>query len=177
MSADSNDTQLRTGALLWVIAVGLALAAVYFLLPALASARDQAREAVCKHCLKSIGLASSMYQNDHDGEWPFSPDGSLASLSLLFNQYVSPHRYFVCPSTSDDAPGDLLVAYDKTPVHRRKSHIIFSREGRNVLFSSGYAAFVLEDDFQPQLQRDIGRYAHYHEQRLRKRPNRQLPRP
>jgi len=181
-----------TQSLIALVVVVSALAGVYFLPPGLARCRrDEAREVLCKSNVKSIGLACNMYSNDYSEEWPFSEAGSLASLSLLFPQYLSPRRDFVCPSTDDDAngigpgvvfkehqcsyeylpgklgvplgsdaPNDLIVAYDKTPVHHRRS-LVSSAAGRNVLFSDGHVAFTVEDAFQRQLMEDRKRYAAY----------------
>ena len=171
-------------ALLVVLSV---FAGVYFLLPGPAGGWDEARKTPCKSRLKSIGLACNMYSNDYGEQWPFSQAGSLASLSLLFPRYLSPRRNFVRPSTDDargialgvvfkqhqgsheylpgklgaplgsDAPNDLIVAYDKPPVHHRGS-LLSSAAGRNVLFSDGHVAFMGEDVFQRKLMEDRKRY-------------------
>jgi len=194
---DHEDLTLDVGrhitqsiiALMVVLSV---FAGLYFLPPRLARyRRDEARRALCRSRLKSIGLACMMYSNDYSEEWPFSEAGSLASLSLLVPQYLSPRRNFVCPSTDDDArgmapgvvleqhqcsyeylpgklgvplgsdaPNDLIVAYDKTPVHRRGS-LVSSAAGRNVLFSDGHVAFTVEDAFQLKLMKDREWYTAY----------------
>ena len=170
--------------------VAIALLAAALLLE-VGRARDEGRRGVCRHCLKAVRLACGMYASDHDGEWPFSERGSLASLSLLFDQYMSCRKNYVCPSMPDDActltagvvfrshqcsfdylpgltgiplgagaPDGLLVAHEKTPVHRPGG--LFGNYGRNVLFSHGLVEFVEEGEFRRRLEKDKKRYEEYH---------------
>jgi prepilin-type N-terminal cleavage/methylation domain-containing protein/prepilin-type processing-associated H-X9-DG protein len=90
--------------LLVVIAIIAILAGM--LLPALARAREEARKAVCKGNLKQIGLSCIMYSNDYDESWPQNVNSTngtgydgTASLSLLFNNYLSSEQVLKCPST------------------------------------------------------------------------------
>ena len=153
--------------------------------------RDRAREAICKHGLNGIGLAADMYSIDFGGYWPYSEGGELASVSLLFDQYLGPRPGFVCPSTRDNAstvtagavlkrhqcsytyrPGQLGIplgsgAPDDLVVAYDRTAIhyrggTFSKQvGRNVLYSNGVVEFLLEPQFQQRLSQDLARYRQY----------------
>ena len=171
-----------------VIVIGLIGAYLAVRQFAFRGTRDRAREALCKHNLKGIGLAMDMYRNDFGGYWPYSEDGALASVSLIFDQYMTTHRNFACFSTRDDAstitaggvlkrhqfsyeylpgklgvplgsdaPKDLVVAYDRKPIHYRGS-VFQKAQGRNVLLSSAYVEFMLEPKFRQRLGKDRERY-------------------
>ncbi len=92
--------------LLVVVAIIALLAAL--LLPALRSAREQARSASCMSNLKQIGLAVLMYSNEHNGYAPYvfdAKNGILWTTMLTSKNYVSPFQVgaasvLLCPSQS-----------------------------------------------------------------------------
>jgi prepilin-type N-terminal cleavage/methylation domain-containing protein/prepilin-type processing-associated H-X9-DG protein len=61
--------------LLVAIAIVALLAAM--LLPVLTRARESARKSVCQSNLRQIGVAFSLYANDHDGFYPCNGDPNL----------------------------------------------------------------------------------------------------
>jgi prepilin-type N-terminal cleavage/methylation domain-containing protein/prepilin-type processing-associated H-X9-DG protein len=85
--------------LLVVVAIIGILAAI--LLPALSKARESARKTQCVSNLKQMGLGLIMYANDNEEAFPNVTTGtnqSMASLNLLYPDYLSERKSFRCPS-------------------------------------------------------------------------------
>jgi len=115
--------------LLVVIAIIAILAAILF--PVFARAREQARKTTCLSNLKEIGLASLMYVQDYDEQFPwlmmdgrnqdtatglskqmpFTPTYPIQLngirglfMEYKFQPYVKNYQLFACPTLKADAP-------------------------------------------------------------------------
>ena len=88
------------------------------LLPALSSAREKSRRAVCAGNLKQIGLAAHMYANDHNDCWPLDTGSSAGTIwnggnylhfgKVIENGYI-PAGVFYCPSATRNLMNDPIT--------------------------------------------------------------------
>lgn len=100
--------------LLVVIAVIAILAAL--LLPALAGAKERARQTFCASNLRQIALAVMMFADDHEHTYPHQPEDGLPAKIMgghgtnyydLLMPFVGRAQLWLCPSTYD-SPGSLM---------------------------------------------------------------------
>ncbi len=82
--------------LLVVIAIIAILASM--LLPALAKAREKARQISCTSNLKQMGLSLIMYAGDFKGSFP-NQDMKYA-MNQLFTSYCNTPKMLICPSST-----------------------------------------------------------------------------
>jgi prepilin-type N-terminal cleavage/methylation domain-containing protein/prepilin-type processing-associated H-X9-DG protein len=112
--------------LLVVIAIIGILAAM--LLPALNSARDRGRTAVCVSNLKQIGIAIAMYADDHDDYYPPGYVPSVSDWPLSIAPYVAKtqstyanvgtigsSRVFLCPNVRTPGGDATRTCYSAHP--------------------------------------------------------------
>jgi prepilin-type N-terminal cleavage/methylation domain-containing protein/prepilin-type processing-associated H-X9-DG protein len=92
--------------------------------PTLLKARERARRTSCRVNLKQIGEACMRYAHDFGEFYPTvagggAPSLPLASLAMLFDEYIGSRDLFRCPSTSDQcydlSPGDTLAPHGQPP--------------------------------------------------------------
>jgi len=91
--------------LLVVIAIIGILAAM--LLPALSSARDKGRSAVCISNLKQIALAINLYADDHDDYYPPSYIKDVGDWDLFINPYSRNTKRLLQPLTTPAKPSSV----------------------------------------------------------------------
>jgi prepilin-type N-terminal cleavage/methylation domain-containing protein/prepilin-type processing-associated H-X9-DG protein len=118
--------------LLVVVAIIAVLAGI--LMPALASAKEKTRRAMCVSNLAHIGLALRCYADDSD---EYFPDGNnaLGLDKLLGLGVIKSTREFVCPSTKTDP------AMDGTLLDPQLDYIYKAGfTGKNCNADTGFAA-------------------------------------
>ena len=114
--------------LLVVIAIIAILAAL--LLPALQSARERGRQALCMSNLKQIAVALTLYLNAHDA---YYPDYGLWGADLWFTRLEKHHdneKVLECPSAKDQSYSrhELAYGYNYAGVGNYPSGIIIRHE-------------------------------------------------
>ena len=142
------------GCLKWGFVILLGLVAIGFFLPPGGRVGKRALRANCQSNLRQIGLAINGYSEDYDQDFP-------PSLAELWPDYVNNAKLFKCPATADTgwqdfvagkateksssyvylpgrfaaAPGDFVLAYD-----RSKDHHVDA--GINAVFVDGHVEWV-----------------------------------
>jgi len=144
--------------LLVVIAIIGILAAL--LLPALSSARERGRRAVCISNLRQIGLAIQSYAADNNGNIPYGPkappftnpaelypstgaptsllslrNGAPVALGLLLQHYLAAQpKVLFCPSS--DQPFDTAAELAKVGETQAQGSYYFRHAGTTQLFDA-----------------------------------------
>lgn len=117
--------------ILIVITIIAILAAM--LLPALNTAREKARRAVCINNLRQIGLAVAIYREDFGGRIPISVyeaqnpgnqssypfqfrqfEGQSWSATFFYPNYIRDYNIFFCPSRIDKSKSNWQVLTDES---------------------------------------------------------------
>jgi len=148
--------------LLVVMAIIATLAALLF--PALASAKEAGRRAVCSANLRQIGLAIHSYTQEYDGVIPYGPpappftspasfypatgtptslislqSGAPVGLGLLLSQYLSDQpRVLFCPGP--DQPVDADAELARVGKRQAQASYYYRHGGNTRLFDSPAAA-------------------------------------
>ncbi|MFN3651530.1 MAG: prepilin-type N-terminal cleavage/methylation domain-containing protein [Armatimonadota bacterium] len=99
--------------LLVVIAIIAVLAAILF--PVFAQVRDKARSADCLSNLRQIGMATSMYFQDHEGQLYFHHAGlEEITWASQLGPYIQSQQIYICKSD----PATALVNPNSGEVYR-----------------------------------------------------------
>jgi len=112
-------TRKKTGAFTLVellVVIGIIALLVSILLPTLSKARKSAQSLKCLSNLRQMGLAFSMYENEHK-QWLPYPTTTLGEAGLWFN-CVDPYlKAFVDTSRTGVASGRSYAAYKQCVVY------------------------------------------------------------
>ena len=116
-----SDGRRRRGFTLIELLVVIAILAILagLLLPALARAKSKARNVQCISLMRQIGLATSMYADEHEGLLPRSSHSALAHGELPWGYALLPHLTGGRFEREDAGWTNLFNTYYRCPSDRR----------------------------------------------------------
>jgi prepilin-type N-terminal cleavage/methylation domain-containing protein/prepilin-type processing-associated H-X9-DG protein len=89
-----------------LVVIGIIALLISILLPALSKAQKQARRTACLSNIRQMGMAFSMYTNDHKGKAWFYRTGRINFwMTVLFQYQGKSHKVRLCPEASEYSYG------------------------------------------------------------------------
>ncbi len=148
-----------TGMVAPVVALPFIALIMGIMMPALASARDAARQAVCASNLKQLSVAAMMYA-ETNGQYP-TPE----KWCDLLEPYYKDEKILVCPSAGPDrchyainpnakkgCPPNTVLFFESKPGWNQSGGPELAatehhhKEGCNIAFCDGHVEFVRAED-------------------------------
>lgn len=122
------------------------------LMPALSKTKRIAQRTVSATNLKSIGLASIVYADDHNGDFPQTLDVLVSESDLSPKSLISPRKpdgfdgpdYILIKGLTTAAPAAMVLAYENPA---------FCDDEVNVLYLDGHVAVDDKESLKQELQK------------------------
>lgn len=163
-----------------LVATGVVSVVAGALVPALLRGRSAAQHVVCSSNLRQLYMFAMAYSDEDPAHtFPWSPEGSLASLQLLADSMPSPVRpeLFICPQDGTAPPSvvdekvlleeggtsyeivpwrlkntaaSAILLHDNAPRHDGR---------RNVIFTDGSVMAMEEAEFQERFEEEREKYS------------------
>jgi len=151
MKIETNKIEIFFAIILFLMVLG------YILLPVIERPRRD-RISQCKHNLRQIGLALSMYASENNDKYP-------DDLLELFPEHLDDYKILICregqkglkrnlhdketnyiylPGLTTEAPDDCIFVFDEKNNHDN---------GRNVLYLDCHTIWCEEKEFKQELKR------------------------
>lgn len=133
-----------------LVVISIIAMLIGILLPALAAARETARNAQCLSNQRQLGLAMAMYTNDYQEKFPrlrnYSLDPTQSHVNiywsgaLYINKYISTSQAFLCPTMQQAGANTDFLLYDSNPaVNGREPSWEDVHYGLNAAFIGSHA--------------------------------------
>ena len=120
-----------------VVAVVLGVLAALFLPALYTTKHGPSRRTRCASNLKQIGYGLHLYSGDHGEAFPRAAGDPMASLGLLYPDYISDGKVFICPKAP--APARPIAAAD-VPRGEKTAATVFTAGHSDYGYDSDHTA-------------------------------------